>query len=56
MRRDLVKKMESNEEFLEIEDHFETDHTGTEHLELNYSTLTYDFDFEYDYVPYYEYE
>ena len=51
-----MEKMENNDEYLEIEDYFETDHTGTEHLELDYSTLTYDLDYKYEYVPYYEYD
>ena len=48
--------MMDNEEYVDIDDYFETDHTGTEHLELNYTTLTYDIDYEYEYVPYIKYE
>jgi len=53
----MGKMMMNNEEnYLDVDDYFEFDHTGTQHLEIDYSEMTYDIDYEYEYVPYYEYD
>jgi hypothetical protein len=48
--------MSNDIEYVDIDDFFEIDHTGTSNLEIDYSVTTYDFDYEYVFVPYYEYE
>ena len=46
----------NNDEEVDDVIEFVTDHTGTDNLELNYTSITYDYELIYEYVPYYEYD